>query len=178
MRGETMVEPGRIAVIHFTGRIAEGESAGKVFDTTDVDVALEEGIYHDHRDYRPLEVRVGEEKILEGVDRALREMDVGEERTVELQPEEAFGPRDEAKVLEVPLERLDEDDVEAGSLVGSETGETGWVLSAEDEVAVVDFNHELASVEIECTLRVLDAYGSPDDAEASDDADTPDGGEA
>lgn len=166
MRGGTMVESGRVAVIHFTGRIAEGESAGKIFDTTDVDVALDEGIYHDHRDYKPLEVRVGEGKIIEGVDRALSGMEVGEERTVELEPEEAFGARDEAKVLEVPFETLDsgsDDAVGPGSLVKSETGETGWIRSMEDDVAVVDFNHELAGLTIECELRVLDAYGTPDD---------------
>lgn len=46
-----MVEPGRIAFCHYTGRVVDGGEAGEPFDTTDVDVAREAGIYHDHRDY-------------------------------------------------------------------------------------------------------------------------------
>lgn len=48
-----MVNNGRIAVVHFVGRIADGAEAGTVFDTSDVDVALSEEIYHGHRDYKP-----------------------------------------------------------------------------------------------------------------------------
>lgn len=163
-----MVEPGQVAVIHFTGRIAEGEEAGEVFDTTNVDVALEEGVYHDHRDYKPLEFRVGERKVMEGIDRAVQDMDVGERKTVELEPEEAFGPYREEKVLEVPLEELEPEEsqqpaIEPGKLVRSETGETGWIVELEEDagVATVDFNHELAGTTIECDLHVLDARGTP-----------------
>ncbi|USZ72749.1 FKBP-type peptidyl-prolyl cis-trans isomerase [Natronosalvus halobius] len=165
-----MVAPGRVAAIHFTGRIAEGDAVGEVFDTTDVDVALEEGIYHDHRDYKPLEVRVGEGKILPGIDRALREMAVGEQRTVELEPEEAFGAYSEERVLEVPAETLasDPSDLEPGTLVRDDNGRTGWIQAVEDDGrAVVDFNHELAGTTIECDLHVLAV--SDDSTEATDE---------
>lgn len=165
-----MVAPGRVAAIHFTGRIAEGDAAGEVFDTTDVDVALEEGIYHDHRDYKPLEVRVGEEKILPGIDRALQEMAVGERRTVELEPGEAFGAYSEERVLEVPAETLTSDPsaLEPGTLVRDDNGQTGWIQAVEDDGrAVVDFNHELAGTTIECDLHVLavsdDSTGATDE---------------
>lgn len=162
-----MVEPGQVAVIHFTGRIAEGSAAGEIFDTTNVDVALEEGIYHDNRDYTPIEVRVGEEKIIPGCDRALREMDVGERRTIELEPEEAFGPRRAKNVVDVPLEELTPADdhvaLEEGNLVRSETGETGWILDRDDERATIDFNHELAGTRIECEVHVLEVHGTPDE---------------
>lgn len=174
-----MVEPGRVAVIHFTGRIAEGEAAGEVFDTTNVDVALEEGIYHDHRDYKPLHVRVGEGKILPGVDRALREMESGERRTVRLDPEEAFGERRDEHVADLPTDVLEADDrasIEPGEMVHADRGETGWILEVneEDDRAVVDFNHELAGTAIEAELHVLEVQGGSaiDDApdEAGDDA--------
>ncbi|SFC29794.1 peptidylprolyl isomerase/peptidyl-prolyl cis-trans isomerase B (cyclophilin B)/FKBP-type peptidyl-prolyl cis-trans isomerase SlyD [Halobiforma haloterrestris] len=174
-----MVEPGRIAVVHFTGRIAEGDDEGEVFDTTNVDVALEEGIYHDHRDYKPLEFRVGEGKVLEGIDRVVQDLSVGDRTTVELEPEEAFGPRREDEILEVPLDHLERDEgangegdgdgdetIEPGTLVGSETGDTGWVVSVDGETATVDFNHELAGTRIECEIHVLDARGSPGEGTA------------
>lgn len=170
-----MVAPGRVAAIHFTGRIAEGDAAGEVFDTTDVDVALDEGIYHDHRDYKPLEVRVGEGKILPGIDRALQEMAVGERRTVELEPEDAFGAYSEERVLEVPAGTLTSDSsgLEPGTLVRDANGQTGWIQTVEDDGrAVVDFNHELAGTAIECDLHVLavsdDSSGTTDELVADE----------
>lgn len=154
-----MVDPGDVAVIHFTGRIAEGDAAGEVFDTTNVDVALEKGIYHDHRNYMPLEVRVGEGKLLGGCDRALQEMDVGDRRAVELGPGEAFGRRSEERIVEIPLEKLTPADetiaLEEGKFVESGSGETGWIVDVDGDRATVDFNHELAGLTIECALHVL-----------------------
>jgi len=156
-----MPSEGEIAVVHFTGRIADGEDEGEVFDTTDVDVALEEGIYHDHRDYKPLEFRVGEGKVVPGLDGSVREMRVGEERTVEVEPEQAFGERDDEKVVEIPradLEARSDVTAEPGELVQSETGETGWITRIDDETVTVDFNHELAGLPVEFDVKLLDAY--------------------
>lgn len=156
-----MVRTGEIAVIHFTGRIADGEDAGEVFDTTDVDVALEAGIYHDNRHYKPLEFRVGEGKVVPGLEDAVKEMEVGEERTVTVEPDRAFGEYDDEKVVERARRDLeDRSDVtaELGELVRSETGETGWITAVDDETVRVDFNHELAGVPVEFDVMLLDAY--------------------
>jgi peptidylprolyl isomerase len=160
-----MASEGEIAVIHFTGRVADGENEGEVFDTTDVDVALDEGIYHDHRDYKPLEFRVGEEKVVPGLDRSVREMAVGEERTIEVEPERAFGERDEEKVVEIPradLEARSDVTAQEGELVRAENGETGWITEVDDETVAVDFNHELAGVPVEFDVKLLDAYDDDD----------------
>ncbi|UPW00105.1 FKBP-type peptidyl-prolyl cis-trans isomerase [Halorussus gelatinilyticus] len=156
-----MTREGDIAVVHFTGRIADGEDAGEVFDTTDADVAMETGIYHDHRDYEPLEFRVGERTVVAGLDDAVREMAVGDERTVTVEPERAFGERDESKVVRFPRTDLEErSDVtaEPGELVRSETGETGWIVEAGDETVTVDFNHELAGLPVEFDVKLLSRY--------------------
>lgn len=149
------------AVVHFTGRIAEGADEGEVFDTTDVDVALEEGIYHDHRDYKPLEFPVGAGDVVPALDDAVREMDVGDERTVRVEPARAFGEYDEERVVEVPRGALeDRSDVtaEPGELVRAENGETGWIIAVGDEEVTVDFNHELAGLAVEFEVRLLDVY--------------------
>ncbi|USZ67938.1 FKBP-type peptidyl-prolyl cis-trans isomerase [Halorussus salilacus] len=156
-----MASEGEIAVVHFTGRIAEGEDAGEPFDTSDVDVALDEGIYHDNRDYRPLEFRVGGGEVVDGLDEAVRGMTVGEERTVRVDPDAAFGEHDDGKVVEISRDELEErSDVtaEQGELVGSETGETGWITEVGDDTVTVDFNHELAGVSVEFDVKLLDAY--------------------
>ena len=153
-----MVGEGQVAVIHFTGRIAEGDDAGEVFDTTDVDVAMAEGIYHDHRDYKPLEFRVGEGKVLDPIDRAVREMDVGEIRTIRAEPSEAYGDRRDEQVVEVPRAELD-GDPEVGAMVGSDGGEVGWITEVSADTVEVDFNHELAGRHVEFEVTLLDAYG-------------------
>ncbi|WP_135827020.1 FKBP-type peptidyl-prolyl cis-trans isomerase [Halorussus ruber] len=156
-----MASQGEVAVVHFTGRIAEGEDEGEVFDTTDVDVAMSEDVYHGHRDYKPLEFRVGEQKVVPGLDDAVREMEVGEERTVRVEPERAFGERDESKVVEYPREDLEaRSDVtaEPGELVRSETGETGWITEVNDETVTVDFNHELAGLAVEFDVKLLNRH--------------------
>jgi FKBP-type peptidyl-prolyl cis-trans isomerase 2 len=152
---------GEIAVVHFTGRVAEGDGAGEVFDTTDVDVALETGIYHDHRDYKPLEFRVGEGNVVEGLDEAVREMEVGEEQTVRVEPERAFGEYDESRVVEFDRQAVEERSdatAEPGELVRAENGETGWISEVDDERVTVDFNHELAGTPVEFEVTLLDAY--------------------
>ncbi|WP_458188967.1 FKBP-type peptidyl-prolyl cis-trans isomerase [Haladaptatus sp. NG-WS-4] len=168
-----MVDTGCVAVVHFVGRLEDGST----FDTTDVDVALDEGIYHDHRDYKPLEFRVGEDKVIPGLDEAVQEMDVGETRTVEVEPKRAFGEHRDEQVVELPRDELEaRSDVtaEEGELVQSETGETGWIVDVADETVTVDFNHELAGEQIELEIRVLEAHGGGGDSgadrkEASDD---------
>ncbi|WP_276301596.1 FKBP-type peptidyl-prolyl cis-trans isomerase [Halorussus lipolyticus] len=156
-----MASRGEIAVVHFTGRIAEGDDEGEIFDTTDVDVAMAEDVYHGHRDYKPLEFRVGERKVVAGLDDAVRAMEVGEERTVRVEPDRAFGERDESKVVEFPradLEARSDVTAEPGELVRSETGETGWITAVDDETVTVDFNHELAGLAVEFDVKLLDAY--------------------
>lgn len=158
-----VVQQGQVAIIHYVGRIAEGEEEGEVFDTTDVDVALEEGIYHDHRDYKPLEFRVGEDKVLEGLDEAVVGMERGEEKTVVVEPERAFGERDPDDVVEFPREMFEDADadIEVGKLAKTQDGRSGWVTEIDDETVTIDFNHELAGTRVEFEIRLLDAHGAP-----------------
>ena len=156
-----MAPAGEIAVIHFTGRITDGADAGEVFDTTDVDVALDEGVYHDHRDYKPLEFRLGEGTVLAGIDEAVQEMAVGEDRVITLDPERAFGTVDDEKIVEVPRDELEarsETDAETGELVRADDGTTGWITAVDEDTVTVDFNHELAGETVEFELKLLDRY--------------------
>lgn len=154
-----MVESGETAVVHYVGRLATGEDAGDVFDTTDVDVALEEDIYHGSRDYKPLEFRVGEGAVLPGIDEAVREMEVGETRTVRVEPDGAYGEYDDGRVVEIERSELEERSGVAAAeneLVRSETGETGWITGVTDDTVEVDFNHELAGEPVEFEIRLLE----------------------
>jgi len=149
-----MVKDGQIATIHFIGRIAEGPHEGEVFDTTDAKIAKKEGVYDERYDYEPISFRVGEGKVLPGIEDAVREMDIQDQQTVTLTPETAFGERRSEKVYEVPKTEF-EAEPELDALVNSERGEIGWITEVEDDTVAVDFNHELAGTTIEVELWVV-----------------------
>ncbi len=163
---EEVAQEGQVAYIHFVGRVAEGPDEGEVFDTTDVDVAMEEGVYHDYRDYKPLEVRLGERNVIEGLEDAVVGMETGEEKTVEVAPEHAFGERDAEKVVEFPRERFDEEKIGEDKLVATENRKTGWITDVDDDTVTVDFNHELAGKRVEFEIRLLDVRGEPGERSA------------
>lgn len=153
-----MVDPGQTAVIHYTARMAEGADTGEIVDTTDVDVALESGVYEGHRDYEPLSFEVGAGEVLPGLDEAVREMDPGEKRTVELPPEKAYGYHDADQVIRFPrpeIESRSETEAAEGELVTTDTGESGWITAVTEDTVEVDFNHELAGQALECDIHLL-----------------------
>jgi FKBP-type peptidyl-prolyl cis-trans isomerase SlyD len=156
------VEPGQVAIVHLTGRLVDGPEAGAVFETTDVDVALDSGVYHDHRDFKPLEFRVGEGHVLPGIDEAVQGMEPGETRTVTLDPSEAYGRVEEDSVVTFPREDVDAGSgaVDVGELVRSDRGDTGWVTDVRDAEVTVDFNHELAGERVEFEIRLLEIHAT------------------
>lgn len=163
-----MVAEGQIAVIHYTGRIATGDDAGEVFDTTDVDVALEEEIYHGSRDYKPLKFCVGEGSVIDGIEDAVQTMESGETQTVRVKPENAYGLRSDERVIEVSRAEIEErSDIAAaeGELVKSENDDTGWITDVTAETVEIDFNHELADELVEFEIRVLDTHDENDEIE-------------
>lgn len=154
-----MVELGRTAVIHYTTRLVDGEEAGAIVDTTDVDVALESGVYQGNRNYEPLSFEVGAGEVLPGLDEAVQEMERGEEQTVVLDPEEAFGHHSADEVLTFPREEIEkrsETNAEEGELVTTDTNETGWIVDVTEDEVTVDFNHEFAGERLEFEIRVID----------------------
>jgi len=158
-----MVDPGQIAIVHLTGRLVDGPEAGEVFETTDVDVALDEGIYHDNRDFKPLEFRVGEGHVLPGIEAAVEEMSEGDTRTVVLDPEDAYGTVDEDAIVTTSrdeLEKRSETTAEVGELVESERGDVGWITDVSGGDVTVDFNHELAGERVEFEIRVLETHAA------------------
>jgi len=93
------VKKGDFIRLEFTGRIKE---TGEVFDTTIEDVAKESGL-EIKKVFGPVPVIVEGGHLIKGLDDAIFGMDEGEEKHVELQPEEAFGKRDPNLVKLIPM---------------------------------------------------------------------------
>jgi FKBP-type peptidyl-prolyl cis-trans isomerase SlyD len=141
------IAEGSFVRLSYTGRIGE-----RAFDTTDEAVAKEAGIHNPQAVYGPVLVRVGNRHVVIGLDDALVGKEAGEEGTVEVPPEKAFGARDEARLESVSLAKFDEKP-RIGQTVEVENRE-GTVSNIVGRRVVVDFNHPLAGKTVTYSFRV------------------------
>ena len=73
--------------VHYLGRFP----GGKVFDTSMKAEAVKAGIFSPARDYKPLQVVLGQHQVISGFEEALVGMKVNETKEVTLPPEKAYG---------------------------------------------------------------------------------------
>lgn len=75
--------------VHYVGKFP----GGKVFDTSLEKEAIRAGIYNKGRDYKPLKVTLGAGQVIKGFNDAIVGLKPGEEKTVTLPPEQAYGKK-------------------------------------------------------------------------------------
>ncbi len=133
---------GSKVTIHYTGRLDDGT----VFDSS--------------RDRDPLEFEVGSGQVIPGFDGAVEGMEAGDEKTVTIPAVDAYGPRRQELVLDVPGEQLpDELEAEVGQQLQMQTpdGQTFQVtvVDVDDEGVKVDANHPLAGKDLTFDILVV-----------------------
>jgi peptidylprolyl isomerase len=74
--------------IHYTGKLEDGN----VFDNS--------------KERQPLEFIVGDGEVMPGIEKGVIGMEPGDTKTIEIPPEEAFGPKRKELVIEVPKSEL------------------------------------------------------------------------
>jgi len=155
------VNPGDLVFIDYIGKIKD---TGEIFDLTIEEVAKSEKIHNDKVKYKPIPVVVDGNFVVNGLNDALKEMKVGEKKTVEIIPERAFGPRLPDLIRLIPEARFKEQDIDAtpGSFV-TINRLRGKILSIDGGRVRVDFNHPLAGktlvYDIEIKSEVKDQKG-------------------
>jgi peptidylprolyl isomerase len=125
--------------IHYTGRLQDG----RVFDSS--------------RDRDPLEFEAGSPDVIAGISFAVVGMQEGQERTISIAPEDAFGPRQEEMVQQVPRNALPEE-TKVGDVLRATAGDQEVqvvVAELDDTHAVIDGNHPLAGQTVEFDLELL-----------------------
>ncbi len=146
------MKKGAVAIISFVGKDL---ASGKVFDTTNAEEAKSSGIFDEKGIYKPIPVIVGAGDIIKGIDDALLAMNPGEQRTITLQPKDAFGERNQELVALVPLQEFRNRNLNPyPGMVVEVDGKYGRVQSASGGRVRVDFNAELAGRSIEYKLNV------------------------
>ncbi|MCS3924205.1 FKBP-type peptidyl-prolyl cis-trans isomerase [Methanosalsum natronophilum] len=94
------VESGDIVSFHYTAMHEDGT----VFETSREEVAQEHDIHVPDMPYEPLTVQVGTQQIIPGLEEALMGMSEGEQKSVTLEPEDAYGEYQEDFVIPVSIE--------------------------------------------------------------------------
>jgi len=147
---------GDFLLVELTGKAVE---TGEVFDTTDEELAREEGIYTEDKVYGPRLVVVGEGWVLKGLDDRLTGLKLSEEVEVEIPPEEAFGVRAPENVRMVPFRLLRSKGVspEIGKQLEID-GRTAIVRSVGAGRVQLDYNHPLAGRKIVYAIKATTRY--------------------
>jgi len=148
------VKNGEFIKLEYTGKITETD---EIFDTTDGDLAEEKGIHSDKKTYGPISIIVGGGHVLKGMETELEGMEAGEEKTIQLAPEEAFGERDPGMIQLVPMSEFKKQGIkpQVGMAITSE-GNTGIIRSVSGGRVRLDFNHELAGKNLEYQVKVVE----------------------
>ncbi len=136
---EKTIESGDTISVDYVGELDDGT----VFDTSVKEAAVEAGIYNEQREYEPLTFTVGAGQMIKGFDEGVLGMKVGEEKTLTIPPEEAYGEYREELARKLPVEAVDFSP-EVGMQLATDTGLRGTITEVDDEGFVIDFNHMLA----------------------------------
>ena len=129
--------------VHYTGRLGDG----RVFDSS--------------RQRGPMELTLGQGQAIPSFEEALTEMEPGEEKTVTIPAEQAYGPR--RRDLMVSVDRTEfpnhiEPTVGQELQVRKNDGEVAVVRVAEvsDREVTLDANHPLAGEDLTFDLELVE----------------------
>ena len=136
------IETNSTVTVNYTGKLEDGS----IFDTSKVEGR------------EPLKVTLGQGQLIQGFELGLQQMTVGETRTVEIEPEFAYGEYNDFMVQEVPKEQMP-GEVEVGMHLQAETqmGPVQFIVKEiKDESVILDANHPLAGKKLIFDLEVVD----------------------
>lgn len=132
--------------IHYTGKLEDGT----VFDTS-------EG-------REPIEFTIGQGQVIPGFEEGVTDMAEGEKKSISIEPENAYGPKRDDLIQDVPRTQFPEEaKVEEGAQfqARTQTGQTInlTVVDVKDEVVTVDGNHPLAGQTLNFDLKLEKIVG-------------------
>ncbi len=146
------VKKGDFIEVEYTGKVKEDNF---VFDTTSEKIAKEKGIFNPYASYGPTIICVGEGQLLKGLDIKIQGKEIGKEYEFSLSPEEGFGKKSAQLLKLIPASAFKK---------GNTRPEIGMQVEVDDQIGViktvtggrivVDFNHPLASKDLEYTIKI------------------------
>ena len=148
------IENGNFVRVNFTGKTKETD---EVFDTTYDEIAQEAGIFDENKTYKPIPIVVGGNHLLPSIEEAIIGLDAGESKTVEVESENGFGPRDPKVIQLIPMREFKKQGMTPypGMRINAEGGE-GRILTVNGGRVKVDFNHPLAGKDLVYEVQVTE----------------------
>ena len=139
----TQAKSGDTVRIHYTGTLDDGTE----FDSSS------------GRD--PLQFTIGSGQVIPGFDKAVEGMNVGDSKSVNIPAEDAYGPRRDNMVQDVPRTALPEDLDPVEGMALQAKGQDGNVInltvtSVKDDSITVDANHPLAGKALNFDIELVD----------------------
>lgn len=140
------VKSGDKVKVHYHGRLNTGET----FDSS--------------AGREPLEFEVGSGMVIQGFDKGVTGMKVGEKRTINIPVEQAYGPSNPDMIIDYPKNRFPPDmQLEVGMplVMSNASGQQFEVRIAEikDDVVILDANHPLAGKDLIFDLELVEIVG-------------------
>ncbi len=138
---------GKEVVIHFEGRLIDGD----VFEST--------------LDKEPLRICLGNDEILEKLEATIQTMPKGATRTIRMTPEEGYGEYREDRIITISRELMPPiGTIKSGQELVLRTPEgeelPGIILDIQDDSITIDANHPLAGEELEFTITLVEVLDS------------------
>ena len=129
--------------VHYTGTLDDGA----VFDSSET--------------REPLEFTVGEGQVIPGFEDAVRDMNLNDEKTVKINPEQAYGHKINQLIMQVPRDKFPAElNIEVGGrlVLKSPEGQNipAVVSEVKKDVVVIDMNHPLAGKELTFKIKVVE----------------------
>jgi FKBP-type peptidyl-prolyl cis-trans isomerase 2 len=140
--GDDVVDVGETVRVDYIGTLDDGEQFDSSFDRGE-----------------QLEFVAGTGQMIAGFDDAVVGMTVGETETVTIPAVDAYGERDEAAIVEFPLEEVPEEFRVEGTQVDLGNGLPATVVEVTDDVVRVDTNHPLAGEALTFEITVVEIVG-------------------
>ena len=117
-------------------------------------------VLEENFDDEPMTVRLGQGEMAEGLELALIGLSEGQEDTVDIGPELAFGHVDETLFRSIPRIEFDpEIELEAGLIIefATDNGDTlpGTILDFDQDEVRVDLNHPLAGRTVRYSVLIV-----------------------
>ncbi len=130
---------------------------GKVIDTSIESVARSNNLYTASRDYSPLKFKVGEGQLIPGFEKGVIGMQVGETKTVVVDPRDGYGEYSAELVITSPISKIQADNqtLQIGGTVYTSSGEPGIIKSISGEDVTIDFNSPLAGQVLTFEITVV-----------------------
>lgn len=134
---------GDVVSIHYTGTLEDGTE----FDSS--------------AGGDPLQFVLGSEQVIQGFSQAIEGMAVGDSKTVNIPVDQAYGPRNEQMVQEVPKTVLPDDLEPKKGMALQARNQEGrpvnlLVTAVGDETITVDGNHPLAGKALNFDIELVD----------------------